>query len=207
MFTCDNNRFLRKWYEVENSNIYYECSSQEDSINSNLKWYPYNKGGDFRKWYGNHFYVINFAHFGNEVSNFRKEKGQSASFPGQAKYFNESISWSLVSNYKFGARYYPNGFVFDIAGSSYFPNEKFKYILAFLTSNVAISLLNILNPTMNFQIGDVSKMPLIYDENYNKRINELVDECIKLAKNDWDDYETSWNFKQLNIIKVKMHLI
>lgn len=203
MFTCDNNRFLRKWYEVENTNIYFDCTSEKDSINSDLKWYPYNKGGDFRKWYGNHFYVINFAHFGKEVSMFRKEKGQSASFPGQAKYFNESISWSLVSNYKFGARYYPKGFVFDIAGSSYFPTEKFKYILGYLTSNVAITLLNILNPTMNFQIGDVAKMPLIYDEHYENKVNELVDKCIELSENDWNDFETSWNFKRLNILDIK----
>ena len=200
MFTCDNNRFLKKWYEVSDIKIFYKCSSQKESINSDLKWYPYNKGGDFRKWYGNHLYVIDFEKFGEEISLFRKKRGQSASFPGQSYYFKESISWSLVSSYKFGARFYPKGFVFDIGGSSFFPDKHFKYILGFLTSNVATNLLNILNPTMNFQIGDVSKIPLIYNENHKVEIEELVDKCIELSKNDWDEVETSWNFTNLNLL-------
>lgn len=145
LFTCDNKRFLRLWHEVHVKNIKFQCKSKDECLSATQKWYPYNKGGDFRRWYGNQEYIVNFRDFGAEISQYRVQSGQSASFPGQDFYFHDSVSWSLVSSAKFGIRYYPTGFVFDIAGSSVFPNseEKLGYLLGFLASEVAFSCLKL----------------------------------------------------------------
>lgn len=197
LFTCDNKRFLRFWYEVAPENIHFHCTDRADCLQSSRKWYPYNKGGDFRKWYGNQEYVVNFQHFGQEISEFRVKSGQSASFPGQGFYFEQSVSWSFVSSSKFGVRYYPKGFVFDIAGSSVFPNREddFYYILGFLSSSCAFSMLNLMNPTLNYQAGNIAKLPLRMDETVKQRVGMLVAENIEISREDWDSFETSWNFQ------------
>ena len=127
---------------------------------------------------------MNFRDFGAEISQYRVQSGQSASFPGQDFYFHDSVSWSLVSSAKFGVRYYPTGFVFDIAGSSVFPNseEKLGYLLGFLASEVAFSCLKLTNPTINFQAGDVRKLPLIYDEHSLDETNKMSQENIGRKK-------------------------
>lgn len=198
LFTCDNKRFLRLWHEVHVKNIKFQCKSKDECLSATQKWYPYNKGGDFRRWYGNQEYIVNFRDFGAEISQYRVQSGQSASFPGQDFYFHDSVSWSLVSSAKFGVRYYPTGFVFDIAGSSVFPNseEKLGYLLGFLASEVAFSCLKLTNPTINFQAGDVRKLPLIYDEHSLDETNKMSQENITLSRKDWDSYETSWDFKR-----------
>jgi hypothetical protein len=162
MFTCDNKRFLRFWHEISKQDTLFNCASKQECEESSSKWYPYNKGGNFRRWYGNHEHVINFRNFGKEISNYRVASGQSASFPGQNFYFNESISWSFVSSSKFGVRYYPTGFVFDIAGSSIFPFDKdnTEYLLGVLASEVSFHVLNIINPTINYQAGDIRNIPV-----------------------------------------------
>ena len=197
LFTCDNNRFLRYWFEVNKSEIYLDCTSKESCMESNRKWYPYNKGGDFRRWYGNQWYVVNFKNFGEEIANYRVQSGQSASFPGQDYYFKPSVSWSLVSTTKFGIRYYPNGFVFDIAGSSVFPLEgtKINYVLGYLASEVALSYLLMLNPTVNYQAGDIRKLPFIKSAEKEAMICSLVEKNIGLVKEDWNAFETSWDFQ------------
>ena len=198
LFTCDNKRFLRLWHEVELKSLKLNCSSKEECLNSQEKWYPYNKGGEYRRWYGNQEYVVNFRGFGAEISQYRVQSGQSASFPGQNFYFQDSLSWSLVSPTKFAIRYYPRGFVFDIAGSSVFPNSEknLGYLLGFLASEVAFSCLKLTNPTINFQAGDVRKLPLIYDEHSLDETNKMSQENITLSRKDWDSYETSWDFKR-----------
>lgn len=202
LFTCDNIRFLRLWYEVSDEEFFSNCECKEKCINSNKKWYPYNKGGDFRRWYGNHDYVVNFRQFGKEVSEYRVKSGQSASFPGQDFYFFPSISWTLVSSSKVGVRYYPQGFVFDIAGSSVFSNDRENqyYILGFLASEVALNYLKMTNPTINFQAGDVKKLPIIMNKAKSEVITQLVKNNCKMSKDDWDSFETSWNFKKHPLI-------
>ena len=198
LFTCDNKRFLRLWHEVELNSLKLNCSSKEECLNSQEKWYPYNKGGEYRRWYGNQEYVVNFRGFGAEISQYRVQSGQSASFPGQNFYFQNSLSWSLVSPTKFAIRFYPRGFVFDIAGSSIFPNSEknLGYLLGFLASEVAFSCLKLTNPTINFQAGDVRKLPLIYDEHSLDETNKMSQENITLSRKDWDSYENSWDFKR-----------
>lgn len=196
MFTCDNQRFLRLWYEVGNHDTFFCCTSRQECEESTLKWYPYNKGGNFRRWYGNQEYVINFRAYGKEISDYRVESGQSASFPGQKYYFQESISWSLVSSSKFGVRYYPDGFVFDIAGSSVFPfdRDSTAYLLGLLAGKVSFYALGISNPTINYQAGDVRNLPVKFSKFEKPHIDALVKQNMILSKTDWDSFETSWNF-------------
>lgn len=198
MFTCDNKRFLRLWHEIPKERIVLDCESKQQCIASEKKWFPYNKGGNFRRWYGNHEYVIDFKNFGEEIKEYRVQSGQSASFPGQDYYFRESLSWSLVSPSNFGIRYYPKGFVFDIAGSSIFPiqEEQTYAMLGILASKTSYEFLKVLNPTINYQAGDVRSIPMLKEALDHKEIGRLAKENVQLAKEEWDSHETSWNFRE-----------
>lgn len=206
MFTCNNNLFLRIWSEIDITKFFKRCSSKIESCKEDKKWYPYNKGGDYRRWYGNHEFVINFAHFGEEVAKYRTENGQSSTFPGQDFYFKESLSWSFISTSSFAIRYYPEGFVFDIAGSSIFLNikENQKYFLGLLSSSVVLNILNLLNPTINYQAGDVRSIPVIITNErvVKEKVSELVDKNINYSKTDWDSFETSWDFTKHPLLPV-----
>ena len=196
LFTCDNKRFLKYWYEVDYTKIKFDCASKEECIHSKAQWFPYNKGGGYRRWYGNQEYVVSFENFGEEIADFRQERGQSRSFPGARFYFRPSISWSLVSPSNFSVRYYPEGFVFDIAGSSVFVKQKEQVMpmLGILASDTIHTLMKISNPTINFQCGDVRSLPFEPELLKNEELKALVEENVRLAKEDWDSFETSWNF-------------
>lgn len=208
MFTCDNKRFLRLWHEIPKEKIAFDCHSKNDCIVSGKKWFPYNKGGNFRRWYGNHEYIINFENFGEEIKGYRVQSGQSASFPGQDYYFQESLSWSLVSPNNFGIRYYPKGFVFDIAGSSIFPvQEQHLYsMLGVLASEPLYQLLKVLNPTINYQAGDVRCLPMLLPALNNEEIGILAKENVHLVKEDWDSFETSWNYEMHPLVILEKKL-
>jgi hypothetical protein len=194
LFTCSNQRFLRLWWEVDLSNIDFSCKNEQDCRRSLCRWFPYNKGGAYRKWYGNQDWVVDFADFGADIQQYRVKSGQSGVLPGRRHYFEESLSWGFVSSSKFGVRAYPSGFVFDIAGSSLFPKPENKlYRLGFLGSSTAYQLLQVLNPTLNCQAGDIARLPIL-EAGDRSGIENLVTENIALARQDWDDFETSWNF-------------
>ncbi|MDD6049274.1 MAG: BREX-1 system adenine-specific DNA-methyltransferase PglX [Methanobrevibacter ruminantium] len=164
--TADNNRFLRQWFEVNNFNINFSCESCVESKNSNLKWYPYNKGGDFKKWYGNQNYVVNWLNDGYEIRNFRNSAGKLKSRPQNSNfYFHESLSWSKISSGSIGFRFFPKGFLFDVAGCSVFVDKNKEYILGFLNSTVSKDIFNLISPTLNYEVGHVSSVPLIFNEN------------------------------------------
>ena len=121
MFTCNNKFFLRSWFEINIEKVGFDLKSNFESIDSEYKWFPYNKGGNFQKWYGNQDHVINFRDGGTEVRKYRYKKGQSKTLPGEDFFFKEGITYSAISSSSFGVRYSPRGFLFDIAGSSIFP--------------------------------------------------------------------------------------
>lgn len=194
--TADNNRFLRYWFEVNFNNIGFGYTSSIHSTISNLKWFPYNKGGDYRKWYGNHNYVVNWFNDGFEIKNFKDSNGKLKSRPQNLKfYFKESISWSTISSGNIAFRYYPNGFIFDGAGSSIFINDNLYYIFGLLNSNVSKYILSFISPTISYEIGHISLIPIIFDLNYINEVNQIVKNNIDIVAKDWDDYEISWNFK------------
>lgn len=198
LFTCDNDRFLRMWYEVNFDNINLYAKSTNDTYDK--KWYPYNKGGNFRKWYGNHEYVVNYFNNATEIREYRVKQGQSAAFPGEAYYFQESLSWSFISSDRLSIRYYPRGFVFDIAGSSIFANERRNYILGFLASNVTDYLLKI-NPTVNFQAGNIASLPIIVKNEICEQVEKISTENIEISRKDWNSFETSWDFEKHPLIR------
>ena len=198
LFTCDNNYFLKLWYEVDVKKINWNCRSLEESRHSKLKWYPYNKGGSYRKWYGNRDYVVNFQYGGKEVVEFRTKRGQSASMPGSDKYFCKGYTYSDVTSGPYSARYVEGGFVFDLAGSMIFPKstQDMLYLLGFINSKINNEILKIINPTIHYQAGNLRVLPIIDETNELKEmmIDKMVNANIELAKQDWNVYEISWDF-------------
>ena len=162
MTTSDNNRFLRQWYEVSTIRIGFSKSNSQEALASGNKWFPYNKGGEYRRWYGNQEYVVNWEKDGYEIKNVKDQKGKICSYPRNiAKYFQPSVTWSFISSSYFCARYSPKGAIFDVAGSSVFPKEEdIPFILGMMDSSLSSSILSAVNPTMNFQVGDIASLPL-----------------------------------------------
>jgi len=189
--TADNNRFLRLWYEVENISTKYDAENQSDAELSNKKWFPYNKGGEFRKWYGNNDYVVNWENNGSELRNFKKSVLRNPNY-----YFKECFSWSLVSSSVAAFRYKPKGHIFDVAGMSCFSDRNLEYLLALCNTNVVMEILKVIAPTINYQCGDIANIPVIMDEAKKERIELFAKENIQTSKTDWDSFETSWDFRK-----------
>ncbi|MHC1740638.1 MAG: BREX-1 system adenine-specific DNA-methyltransferase PglX [Anaerolineaceae bacterium] len=197
----DNELFLRLWFEVSYRSLLLSCDNQEESINSPIKWYPATKGGDFRKWYGNNEYIIDWCHNGQNIRNY---PGSAIRNPDYN--FLEGITWTGISSTNFGVRYCPNGFVFTISGKAIICKDKFdlNYILAFLSTKIAKEILKILTPGMSFEVGYICKLPMITtDSTTRHEIDLLVVDNLLISKRDWDNYETSWNFEINPIYKIK----
>ncbi|WP_339010754.1 BREX-1 system adenine-specific DNA-methyltransferase PglX [Fusobacterium animalis] len=197
--TADNNRFLRLWNEVNYNKIGYNMSNSQEALESKKKWFPYNKGGEFRKWYGNQEYLVNWENDGYEIKNFYDEKGKLRSRPQNTEYyFKESISWGLITSAGSSFRYFPKGFVYDVSGMSYFlEKNQFNY-LGILNTKIYSDLTKIINPTINLQIGDILVLPAT--EIKNEKFNILVRQNIDISKEEWDSRETSWDFEKLSLI-------
>lgn len=206
--TADNGRFLRLWHEVCNQRIGFDCKSCDDSLRAGARWFPYNKGGDFRKWYGNNDYVVNWENDGYEIRNFKDEKGKLRSRPQNTQYyFKECASWSLISSSSTAFRYKPNGFIFDVAGMSFFTDKSLLYYLGFCNTKIAYEVLKIIAPTINFQAGDIAKLPILIDTKMISLVESKVQDSISQSKTDWDSFETSWDFKEHPLIKNRVSTI
>lgn len=193
--TADNARFLRLWSEVSRSRIGFGFENAASAARSGLKWFPYNKGGSARKWYGNQTHIINWENDGEEIKTF---KGAVIRNPDY--YFNPSISWGLIASTYTSFRDYPAGFIYDVAGMSLFPyNENTKYaILGWLNTNLFCNIIKIINPTINMQCGDVAKAPYISING----IENSVKQNISISRQDWDAHETSWDFETNPLLAV-----
>ena len=201
--TGNNDKFLKFWHEINISDF-----NINNDLNKSYKWFPYNKGGDYRKWYGNQDYVVNWKDNGYEIRNLFNSNGKLKSRPQNMQYyFKKSITWSRISSSYFGVRFSPQGFIFDVNSPSLFiPKKYYLYIGGLLCSKLSTILLSILNPTISFQAGNINTIPIIIDDSKLDLINNIVKENILLCKNDWDDYETSWNFKFHPLIKFGKNL-
>jgi type II restriction/modification system DNA methylase subunit YeeA len=195
--TTDNDRFLRLWHEIDINRIGFGFANSLEAQKSGFKWFPYNKGGVFRKWYGNQDFVVNWENDGEEIKNNILEKYPYLKTPdfvakNQTSYFHTSVGWSKVTSGTFSMRFFPTGFIFADAGMSIFckDSNQLMNILGILNSQVSLVLLSNLSPTLNFEAGTISKFPL------NSEIldTEKTQQCIELAKTDWNNYETSWDF-------------
>lgn len=196
--TGENARFVREWWEVDDCKSVYSCGSIQESIESACKWFPYNKGGDFRKWYGNNSSVVNWENDGQEIRNYKDQNGRLLSRPQNTNcFFSPSITWSKISSGSIAFRFKPAGHIFDVAGTSVFSDEEsLKYLQGACNSSVIMRVASMLSPTLNFEVGQIATYPIIQNEEQEPLVNEMVDSCRELSKTDWDSFETSWDFKR-----------
>ena len=197
--TGDNTIFQRNWYEVSFLNIGFNISNAKETLHRTEKWYPCNSGGDYRKWSADDNIVVNWQNDGSEIKQFRNAAGKLAARPQNTQwYFKEGLTWNKLSSSRFAVKYKRPGYVFDDTSRSAFPNNMryLKYIIGLLCSNVTFEHLKVLNPTMSFTNGDLVRLPIRIEEQKIAFVSELVDGNVTISKDDWDSYETSWDFKR-----------
>ena len=189
--TGDNNRFLKFWQEVDWNTVGLNYSSRELAKESFKKWFPTNKGGSYRKWYGNNIYLANWKNDGSEMRAFSGSVIRNPQY-----YFRQGITWSSLSSGGLSMRFSPTGFIFESKGSMCYLKDECNlfYVLALMNTKVVDSMLNILAPTLDYHEGPMSKVPVVIDSNRKKLIDEKAKVCVNICKNDWDSYETSWDF-------------
>ena len=202
MATADNDRFLRLWQEIPISQICFGCHSQDDA--GEMKWFPYNKGGEYRKWYGNNDLVVDWKNEGYAIrNNIDPKTGRIRSHNYNGEFaFRRGITWSSISAGDISVRYAEDGFLFDSKGAKGFcENDQMLYpIQALINSVVAKSYLKVFSPTMDFKVGDIVLIPLYEKLLFNEPISALTKDSVSLSQIDWDAYETSWDFKRNPLI-------
>ena len=189
--TGDNDRFLRFWHEVSDVNTAFLCKK-----GANLKWFPCNKGGSYRKWYGNNTYLANWYNDGSEMRGFSGSVIRNPQF-----YFREGITWSSLAN-QLSLRFSPAGFIFESKGSMCFVNERKNlwYILGLLNSKVTAVALSVLSPTLDFHEGPMLKVP-VEKPLLTEQVDRFVENSVEISKDDWDSFEISWDFQHHPLIR------
>ncbi len=192
MSTCDVDRFIKRWYEIDvnKTNIY---------DNSNTVWVKYNKGGEFRRWYGNREFLVFWNNGGNEL------KANNAALRNRDVYFQRFLAWTKVTISATGFRWFEDSFLFDGAGGSLFVKEQKNalYLLGYLNSIVSTEILKVISPTVNYNEKHIGAIPTIIDEKHKAEVIELVNNNISLSRDDWDSFETSWDFKVHPLVELK----
>lgn len=194
MSTGDGNKFIRFWQEVNYSDICFDLQDESQAANRDIVWVPLDKGGTYRKWYGNRNYVVYWKDNGKEIKEHPKSAVRSPHL-----FFKKHISWTLISTGHFSARWFDGGFALDTASNCiYFMDKEDFEVLGFLNSVVADSYLAVLNPTMNFSCGVIGNLP--YEKTENGELRQLVERCIQIEKDDFDATEMSWNFRRNKLV-------
>jgi len=204
--TSDNDRFLKLWHEVSVDKISFNSTSHDEANTSGKKWFPCQKGGSFRKWFGNHHYVVNWENSGEELLEYATHlyKSPTRTIKNIPFYFREGGTWSTISSSSFSMRYSPKGFISETKGAICFAKneDELKYILGFSNSKLSNHFLSALSPTLDYHEGPVGKLPILIQENSNfVLVNQNVTKLINIVKSDWDASETSWGFKDLAITR------
>ena len=195
MTTGDNNRFLRMWFEVNINNAKFDVESAKEAQCSEKKWFPYCKGGGFRRWYGYNEYLVNWFNDGYEIKNNIKANGlKAASVRSENMYFKPLITWSAVTSGLFSCRYCFGGALFDSGGSSISVPQNAYYLLSVLNGKIGQYVVDISNATINYQPGDIAGIPIIFEKVEQVESNAQLN--IQISKTDWDSFETSWDFKK-----------
>lgn len=194
----NNDKFLRYWQEVSYNLVGIGYNNCLEAQQSQKKWFPFNKGGTFRRWYGNNEYLINWGNNGEEIKNYEGSNIRNQSF-----YFKKGITFPRIGSNKFSARYSCQGAIFDGNGPMCFTDDKLLFILAYMNTSIMMTYIYLLCPTISFQIGDIFKVPFKEpnDEEY-VRISTLVSQNISISKSDWDAHETSWDFQENELVRL-----
>lgn len=205
LVTGNNDIFLRLWWELNFKSVGFNKESINEASKSKKKWFPCNKGGQFRKWFGNNEFVVNWENDGYSIKNFRDKFGALRSRPQNTQYyFQENLTWGTITSGNLSMRHSYPGFIAEHAAGMIpllYWNETIKYIFALLNSNVAMLFLAFLSPVIRFTEGPVGLIPIILDNQNKKEISILVDTCETFSKSDWDSFETSWDFKEHPLVK------
>ena len=210
MATTNNDLFLRNWFEINNKKIGFNIKSTEDAIVSKRKWFPYNKGGDYRKWFGNNIYVVNFENNGKTICDYiDNTPGVNVKSNGRVInrefYYQPNITWSKISSGNLSMRYIDCGFIFDVAGCCIFlkNKSKLKYLLGYINSPIVRFMIQCISPTLNYEVGQICSIPIIMtkSETLEEKIINLVEDNIEISKDDWDSFETSWDFEQHPLLR------
>lgn len=202
--TGDNDRFLRYWYEPSIKNIGFKCVNRDVATESDKKWFPCNKGGEFRKWFGNNFFVVNWHRDGQEIKSFYGKNGKLRSRPqNQSYYFQRGLTWSAISSSSLSMRYSPQGTMFETKGAMCFPSndEILLSLLGFCNSKLVKCFLMAISPTLDFHEGPVGSLPFRYEECAREKISKVIN----YSKLDWDSSETSWDFTTLPLLQPDFH--
>ena len=196
--TGENGRYLRQWWEVSATRTAFACTSREEAAASGARWFPYNKGGEFRKWYGNQEHVVNWEHDGAEIVAFKPR----AVIRNPGTYFSPSVSWSKISSGAPAFRAFPPGFIYDVAGTSIFAESARERmgLLAFANSQLAFELLAAIAPTLNFEVGQVAGLP-ISDAAAEPGVS-LAARAVETARSDWNSIEMSWDFECNPLVEI-----
>lgn len=195
LITGDVNRFVRKWYECSLTNL--NLSAKISDPQRIGKWFPYCNGGAYRKWYGNNDDVVNWLNDGVEVKGFVDDKGKQRSRPqNQQYYYREGGTWSAISSSSFSVRYFPEGFLFSNAGMAiYVEHNQLLYLIGFLNSKLSQAYLGLFNEGLNYNQGDIAKLPIVKSEIEDKVCKKVM-ETVEISKAEWDSFEISWDFKR-----------
>jgi hypothetical protein len=200
--TAENARFLRSWWEVSASRSAFGCADRDEAVESGSRWFPYNKGGKYRKWWGNHEHVVNWENDGAEIRVFGSEGGGRPRSVARntATYFLPSVSWSKVSSGAPAFRMYPPGFVYDVAGTSIFASssERRHELAAFANSSIALEMLKAIAPTLNYEVGQISQLPVVA---LGETVaGELAAQAVEISREDWNGFEISWDFESPSLL-------
>ncbi len=185
-----DEKYIKQWYEPLLGKIKFDCITAVDM--GDYKWFPLNSGGDFRYYFGNNIKVVNLWHYGAEIVEHEK----NYRLREKSYYFKKGITWGRISSSKIAFREVVNGSLFGDAGPVGFVEYRRKYLLGFLCSKVALYFLQAANPTLNYQVRDIENLPLIISDEYFDNVENLAEDCVYIAKRDWDSFETSWDFKK-----------
>ncbi|MBN8647951.1 MAG: BREX-1 system adenine-specific DNA-methyltransferase PglX [Caulobacterales bacterium] len=204
MTTAGNENYLRLWHEIRAEKFTTKCLNNAEAAKSSYKWFPYQKGGDFRRWYGNNEFVVNWENDGHAIkNNIDTDTGKVRSGSYNPEYvFSSGLTWTYISSSNFGVRFVPAGYLFDNKGSMIFcsaANDS-KILLGYLCTKLAFNISKILNPTLSFQPGDMARVPVPVKLFSYLNIAELSANCISISKSDWDSFETSWDFTSLPLL-------
>lgn len=192
--TGNNDLYLRLWYEVNNCEIGFDLNDNQDFLKSNKEYVPCNKGGEFRRWYGNNDYVVDWK----RSDEFHRPRTTYLNY-----YYKPGLTWTVLTTGKFCVRYYGKGFLFDHAAASLFSNDSNDELssIAYMNTKVADFILNLINPTLNAGADVILRMPFIELDMFQKCVvSNLASENIQKCIQDWDSFETSWDFKKHPLI-------